>query len=872
MKRLPLYTERRSGVELVSPANHNPGCQACDLHSGARVVCLPPEGTVGENTLLVVGTYPTRDEDTIGVAFSGDAAQWLRMQLEKMWNGPVVYTYGIRCAAGSRKPTDTMVAACRPYLAGVVEAIKPARILAFGGQATFSLLNRKVPPLSARRGYAYLSNGAKVFMMPALQCQAEVTGSTGNILRNDFRREHLIEDLGWALTAHPKPPPWDVLYSLVETPEDSREAVERLRAHGSVTYDTEYSGPSQTEYFQVDTLAIAATGTTECYVWNVDRLDDPEVVAPLVELFADASIKKTGHNIKVDISAVRQDKRIRAEVRGPVGDTLIWRKLDDPDAMGRLQYGAELVGMGGHKEEMDTALDDAVSIIARTIEETQAAMITLPGMLPRPLEAAVKYPGLDTMTFAYGVVPDGLRARYCALDTVATSLLSTVMEERINSRSNLRRTWDVLLEPAARTIGQIERWGFLADRAQIENVGRFVDAELEKRSSKLRAAGCPDPAKREALTEYLYGTLRLPILETTATGLPSVAADVLEKLRDRHPVIESLLTYKEYDTIRSRYAWNLLDHIRGDGRIHGSFNITGTTTGRFSSSDPNMQNIPSRSPVMAKMVKNIFRAAPGWRLAQIDYSQLEYRVAALLSGDKVMCKVFQDGLDLHRRTAELISSAAWGIPQATMEGYDKDQIKPYRSAAKSVNFGTLYGLGAGTLAKDLGISKAKAKVLIASIMGEFGDLDQWVKTQIARCRRDGYVYTYFDGEPGRWRPLWDIAGEDEAAASTARNSAINSPVQGSAAEYMLRSLNEVVSWLVEERLPARVVCTVHDSMILEIREDWFEDIVEQCVAIMESWWSGDVPIVADVEAGPRWGQLVEVPKLNGELQWTTVAA
>lgn len=1141
MKRLPLYTDRTSLIERVEGKGYDPDCKACDLHTGCQNVCLPPVGESGDNVLLVVLNTPTALEDTSGMGFVSNSAEWLRLEIEKQWDGQVIYTYGIRCASGRSEVTDTMMSSCRPYLAEIVRVHKPKRVLTFGTTACWAMLGRKVPPRSVRKGYGVLSTGARVFHLQPM----------GGTLSNSFRREHLIDDLNWALRSNPPEPPWDAKYNIIETVEDARQFKNAAKAHGSITFDTEYSGPRASDYFRIDTLAVCLTGEVEAWVWDEKSMTDPALLDSLREVFEDPEIEQVGHNVKVDVKAVYADRRLKATCNGDVGDTLIWRKLDEPDIQAKLAYQSEMVGMGGHKEEMENALTDAIKTIEQTRLEWDADQITLPGCLPRALEAAVKWPGMDPMVFAYGLVNSELRARYCALDTVSTSLLAKLSRARLQKRPHIDRAWNVLLKTSPKTIAAIETSGFAVDRGQIENVGRFVDAELAKLDVKLKSFDCPQPSKTNDLVEYLYGKLKLPVLERTKHGNPSTNAKVLKKLQGKHPVIDTLLSWKEFDTVRARYGWGLLDYVDGDGRIHGSFNIMGTVTGRFScvapgtpiktargtipvervrvgdhvwthrerwrpvtrawvkgreqmvrvrfsngevlcctrahrmlrsdghwttvgqvidecfealdkqtgecggscrtvsgcsgytdsighckeprnnrsqrpahsttehprggtsrvegievlrlqdgftepdegeerqgssalgrglrgrpwlpdvpsqrqtgvrascgnggsvgpsrvaadlrcaphrrgpeeqhhrqsgfgdaprtsnhsffagegqpfvsieeidvgavsdvfdltvaedssyfacgvfshnSSDPNMQNIPSRSKILAAMIKNIFVAPPGRTLIQIDYSQLEYRVASYLSGDQVMQQVFRDGLDLHRRTAELIANDAWGIPQSVMEGYDKDQIKPYRSASKAVNFGTLYGLSAGTLAKDLGITKAKAERLIAMIMGQFQRLAQWVREQEAFARKHGFVYTYFDGKPGRWRPLWDIAGDDEAAASTARNSAINSPVQGSAAEYMLRSLNTVVPWLSDERLPAQVVGTVHDSMILEVANDWVEEVVEQVVYYMQSWDLGDVPLIADVEKGPRWGKLKEVPKAeNGDLLWSEAA-
>lgn len=819
---------------------------------------------MGGEVLLVVGNYPTRDSDAAGVPFSGETEVAVRGEIARLWKGKVVYTYAVRCAAGKTEVSDRMIEECRGYLTHLVDQVKPARILALGTVAYWGLTGRKVSPVNIRRGYTYLSTETPVYPLIPM----------GMMARNRFRYDHFVEDLDYALTSTPPLPPWDAPYHLIETPEDAEEAVAELERYPSVTYDVEHSGPTHTEYFRVDTLSMAPTGHDKVWVWDEKALLRPGCVVPLRRVLENAEIEKVGQGVKVDITAVEEDPNINARFAGPVGDTLVWRKLDDPDVLGRLEYQSEMVGMGGHKEAMALALKDAVKTVEKTREEYDSDHLALPGMIFRPLEAAVHYKGLDPLSFAYGCVASTLRSQYCALDTVSTSRLAARIRPRVEESENLSRSWNILLKKGPETVSHIERWGFRADRRQIENVGRYVDGEMAKLQPKLEAHGVDFKLTQDTkLAEFLYEKLGLPVLKLTKPkngqpGNPSVGAPALEKLKGRHPVVELILAYKEYETIGSRYAWGLMDHVRADGRIHCRFNLTGAKTGRWSSSDPNMQNIPSRNPLISKMVKNIFTAAPGYTLVQLDYAQQEYRVASLLSGDQVMQQVFRDKLDLHRRTAEMISMDAWGITQSVMEGYTTAEMKPYRFDAKRVNFGTLYGLGATTLAADLGISVNKAKKLIHLIMGQFTDLAAWIEDITRFCRRHGYVHTYFDGLPARWRPLWNIADIDDSAAAGARNAAINTPVQGTSADYMLRSLVEVVDLILSDGIPARVVGTVHDSMMLEIRNDWVEELTEMCVDIMQSWWCGDVPLVADVEKGVKWGGMTEVKKDDdGVILW-----
>lgn len=862
MLRLPLYTEKRAAVEMAEVLDHNPGCTLCPLHEHADTVCIPPEGDTGDNVLLVVGDYPGGTDDTAGIPFVGTTGQWIRGRLDEWWDGPVVYTYALRCRpVGLKKENvkDYMVEACRGYLKGLIDHVKPVRVLALGEKAFQGLTGRAPTSTYVRESYGVMSNGVPLFHLMG----ERRTGS------NNFRAEQFEKDLAFALQAKVELPPWDKTYGLIQTPDDAREAARVLRDHRSLTFDTEYSGGTHTEYFKIDTLAISPTYTDIPFVWDERALADPAIAAPLRELLEDPTIEKVGHNIKVDITAVKVDPVLRATVRGDTFDSLVARRLEDPDIRGDLEYQTELVGMGGHKDEMDAAVHEAEKIVEHTREEYKSEQQSIPGFLPRPLEAAVKYPGLDPAAFAYGMVNTQLRSRYCALDTVATARLARKVRPVIEADEGLDRTWNILLKSSSKTVAQIERWGFRLDKPRVRMVGEYIRHEQSRLEPKLRAHGVDFKLTETAkIGDLLFGKLKIKPLEFTKTG-PSVKAKVLEKLAHKHPVIPLIIEYRELDTIAQRYTTGLIDSCRADGRIHCSYNITGTRTGRFSCSGPNMQQIPSRNPILGKMVKNCFIPSPGNVLIQLDYSQLEYREAANLSGDPVMRAIYEAGLDLHRRTAELISKDAWNIDRAVMEQYDAAKIKPYRTASKEVNFGALYGRGANALAMQLGIPVERARMLVQLIMGQFEVLSEWTQRQISLCKRQGYVNTYIDGLVARRRPLVGIGerGNDELQ-STSRNASINTPVQGSAADRMLRSLNAAVEWIVSDGMPCMIVGTVHDSIILEAPLEWAEEVAATVVDIMESWHS-TVPILADVEVGPRWGEIVAVPKnkTTNDLIW-----
>jgi DNA polymerase-1 len=340
----------------------------------------------------------------------------------------------------------------------------------------------------------------------------------------------------------------------------------------------------------------------------------------------------------------------------------------------------------------------------------------------------------------------------------------------------------------------------------------------------------------------------LPVVKLTKNGKPSTDADTLGKLRDKHPVIPLLLDYAKVDKLISTYVDGLLPHVRPDGRVRSTLHIAGARSGRMSSSNPNLQNIPSGGEY-AKMAKAIFNAPPGHVLLQLDYSQLEVRIAAMLSQDENLIQAYLDGVDVHRRTA----SKAFHITEAEVT---KDQ----RRGAKTVVFGVLYGKSPRSLAKDLGVADREGQALYDSVLGGLPQLNAWMRAQRAYTEKYGTVWTYvpqLDGTMARarCRQLWQIAEPDSLQQSRARNGAVNTPVQGSASDFMLRSVVAAVQWVVGDGIPCRVTNTVHDSIILEVPYEWALEVADMVKDIMEGWPSCGVPLVADVDVGRTWGSL-----------------
>jgi DNA polymerase I-like protein with 3'-5' exonuclease and polymerase domains/uracil-DNA glycosylase len=851
VKHLPLYPDTRALVEKVEAITEtDSACTRCKLNEGARSVCLPADAhNYGPGATLVLGDYPTRAEDDARRPLSAGPNLTLREIVEEHTDGPVVYASALRCAPKARNVTDNIMKACRPYTRGLIDEVKPARILCFGKRAYQMVLGSTCDSVQlGRRGYGYLSDGTPVFMLHAPR----------RVSPNRFLFKRWKADIKWALDATPEPPPWTVVIQQVETVADAQAAADALRRAGVFTFDTETGGLMGSEYFQIVCLtATPADNLDASFLWGEEALKDPAIVAPLLDVMADPEVGMVGHNLKFDLKAVAyglgmRDDRGVLTIRGVEFDTLLAVKAIDTECKGGLAIVDHHVGMGGHKAENARAVAAAVELIGRS--RSAPKQLRLGGMTHPALAAAVRHPDADAKAFAYALVPRELLYRYCALDTIATARLHAKYKPVVDRMPSLKRLTDMVFNPITAAVAQIEAWGMSADIDAARSFGRLLEPRRDAALAKVRALGCDiDINSSQQLGRYLFEDLGLPVQDVSEkTGQPRVNAASLEKLRDHHEVVATLLDYSKTNKLLSTYVTGLIPHIRQDGRIRASLNIAGARSGRMSSSNPNLQNIPSTGEY-AKMAKAIFNVAPGNVLLQLDYSQLEVRVAAILSGDPALVQAYLEGADVHRRTA----AAAFDMAEA-------DVTKDIRRNAKAVVFGVMYGKSARSLAKDLGVSLDRGQFIFDSVLGALPVLTEWMEDRRRFVQAHGTTWTYLMTDAGleraRCRQLWQIAELDSKVQSVAKNGSVNTPIQGTASDYMLRSLSAIVEWIIADGIPARVVNSVHDSVILEVPADWAVEVADVAKAIMESWPSGAVPLVADVDVGLTWGSLM---KLDG---------
>jgi DNA polymerase-1 len=532
-----------------------------------------------------------------------------------------------------------------------------------------------------------------------------------------------------------------------------------------------------------------------------DQLDAKATLAKLKPLLEDPRRPKVGHHIKYD-----------AHVLQGCG-----------------------IGLAGMRH--DSMLESYVLNSTATRHDMDSCAKLYLGL------STIKYEdvaGRGAKQIPFNQVPVDKAAEYAAEDADVTLQLHRALYPALGREPALLRVYEEIEQPLVPVLLRMEHHGVLVDRAML----RKQSAEIAKRLVELEAeahacAGQPfnlDSPKQ--LQEILYGKQGLPVRQKTRTGQPSTAEDVLEELAQTYPLPRLILAYRGIAKLRSTYTEKLPEQIDArTGRVHTSYHQAVAVTGRLSSSDPNLQNIPIRTPE-GRRIRQAFVAPPGCVLLSADYSQIELRIMAHLSGDEGLKRAFAGDGDIHRATA------------AEVFGLAPDRVSAdQRRAAKAINFGLIYGMSAFGLARQLGIDRGAAQEYVARYFGRYPGVRDYMERTRATARDRGYVETV----SGRRLYLPDIRSRDRNLQQYAERSAINAPMQGTAADIIKRAMIEVHRWLAG--VPhARLMMQVHDELVLEVAEDRADEVVRHLRGHMVAAAALRVPLKVEVGLGRNWDE------------------
>ena len=604
-------------------------------------------------------------------------------------------------------------------------------------------------------------------------------------------------------------------YELVQSLDALEAWIRRAAAAGVVAFDTETTSLDATRAELVG-FSLAIVPGEACYVPLGHRpagggleltampaqIPLAEAIAATKPLLEDPSILKIGHNIKYDALVLR---RYGVAV-GPVDDTMLVSFVLDA---------------GSHGHGMDELSERHLEHKTITYDEVTGT-------------------GKARLSFAEVALDKALG--YAAEDADVTLRLHETLKPRL-IREHMVTVYETMDRPLVPVLAEMEAAGIKVDPAALrllsQEFGRTmasVETEIHKLAGREFNVGSP-----KQLGEILFDELKLPGGRKGKTGAYSTHSDVLEDLADAHPLPKKILDWRLVQKLKSTYADSLVEQINpATGRIHTSYSMAGAATGRLSSTDPNLQNIPVRSEE-GRRIRAAFIAEPGHKLLSVDYSQIELRLVAEIAEVEPLKQAFRDGIDIHALTA----SQVFGVPL--------DKMDPMtRRNAKAINFGIIYGMSAFGLARQIGVAQGEASAFIKAYFERYPGIRAYMDKAKETARKQGYVATLF----GRRCHVKTIADKNPAMRSFAERQAINAPIQGTAADIIKRAMIRVPPALADAGLKARMLLQVHDELLFEVPDAEVEATTALVRKVMEGAAAPavtlGVPLIADAGVGTTW--------------------
>ena len=584
--------------------------------------------------------------------------------------------------------------------------------------------------------------------------------------------------------------------------------LEKLKGAPLISFDTE---TDSLDYMKAQIVGVAfAVSPREAayvplghdYPGAPHQLDRNKVLAALKPMLEDLTKAKLGHHLKYDAHVLAN-------------------------------YGIALNG-----QRFDSMLESYVLNSVATRHDMDSTAQRYLGVKTIHYEDVV---GKGAKKITFNQVDVDQAAEYSAEDADVTLQLHQAIWPQIEAIPALKSVYEEIEQPLVPVLFRMERAGVLVDRALLRTQSSEIAVRmLELQSQAHReAGGVFNVDSPKQLQEILFGKLGIPVMRKTPTGQPSTAEDVLEELAETYPLPKLILEYRGMAKLKSTYTDNLPLQINpATGRIHTSYHQAVAATGRLSSQDPNLQNIPIRT-LEGRRIRQAFIAPPGHSLVAADYSQIELRIMAHLSGDESLLRAFAEDRDVHQATAAEVFGIA---PDAV----SADQ----RRSAKAINFGLMYGMSAFGLARQLGIGRGDAQKYMDLYFERYPGVRRYMEETRRQARETGYVETVF----GRRLYLPEIQSRNAALRQYAERSAINAPMQGTAADIIKRAMIEVDSWLQSSRIPARLIMQVHDELVLEVADEAVEALVGQTRTHMIRAADLSVPLKVDVGVGRNWDE------------------
>lgn len=592
----------------------------------------------------------------------------------------------------------------------------------------------------------------------------------------------------------------DHLYQFIDTPKAQKILVKNLMAQKVVCFDTETTSLNELEAELVGMSFSYKKGLAYYIPLSENREEVLETLEIFKPFFEKEDVLKVAHNLKFDFKVLHQ---YSVEIKGNLFDTMIAHYLLNPDGRHGMDYLSEMY------------LD----------------------YKPVSIETLIGKKGKNQGTFRDVDILEA--TEYAAEDADITFQLYELFAPQLK-KENLEDLFYKIEMPLMKVLAKMELAGISLDEnwlkqesIDLENDLRNLEKEIFELSGEEFNMNSP-----RQLGEILFEKMKLdPKAKKTKTGQYATSEDVLQKLAGKHEIIKHILEYRTYQKLKSTYVDALPSQIdKTDNRVHTNFSQTTAATGRLASVNPNLQNIPIRT-LRGQQIRGAFVSGEGKKIISADYSQIELRLIAEISGEENMIKAFQNGEDIHASTAAKL----FGIPL-------EDVTKTQRSQAKTVNFGIIYGQGAFALAEQTGLSRTEAKQLIDSYYETYPKLKIWMAEQVQKARELGYVETLFN----RKRHLKDINSANFVVKAHAERNAVNAPIQGSAADIIKIAMINIDKVFEKEKLKTKMLLQVHDELVFEAPTEEVEVATYLIKTEMESAVETQVPLLVEVGVGKNW--------------------
>ena len=651
-----------------------------------------------------------------------------------------------------------------------------------------------------------------------IKCDVQTDSNFSDLIigeSNDDLLHEQLSDLGlhglikqFDIQSPEKKPDVESNYHTIRTKNELDELIEVMKKAPYISFDTE---TTSLDYMNAELVGVSiALKPNEAFYIPINhnyegvekQLEEHFVLEALKPFLESDEIPKIGHNLKYDRHILQN---LGIDLKGKLLDTMLFSYVNNSTIT---------------RHNLDAVSKRYLNINPTSYEDVA---------------------GKGAKQIPFSEVSIEVASEYASEDADISLKLYEHIEPLVQKETKLAKLYSEIEGPLIYTLGDIERNGVLIDSEKLNEQSKELEAKILELEQKVQKTAGEDfnLGSPKQLQEILYEKLGLPVIKKTPKGQPSTAESVLQELSMDFPIVQDILSYRAISKLKSTYTDKLPKMVNSNtGRVHTSYHQAVTATGRLSSSDPNLQNIPIRSEE-GRRIREAFIAPDGYKILAADYSQIELRIMAHLSRDQGLMDAFAKGQDIHQATAAEIFST--NIDEVTAN---------QRRSAKAINFGLIYGMSAFGLSKQLQITRAEAQNYIEQYFDRYPQVKHYMDETKQSAKKMGYVETVF----GRRLYLADIESSNYQRRQYAERSAINAPMQGTAADLIKMAMILLHQKIKEESFEAKIIMQVHDELVIEVNENQSDELSEITTSVMSEISKLDVDLKVDADIGNNWDE------------------